>query len=131
MIIINNKNYNIISKNVSFNKYQVTQNGKERKGISLHIVFKLNNILLGIETNYDKKWLENLNTNDRKDISKYVTDITYEDENGWISLITGNYKCYISKVKNNIFTFEINCEAEEGSEYYKILLNEELEMNYE
>ena len=48
-----------------------------------------------------------------------------------VSLITGNYKCFISKVEDNIFELEFSCEAEECGEYYKILLNEEVEINFE
>ena len=56
---------------------------------------------------------------------------TYEDENGWISLITGNYNCFITKYRNNKFVFELKCEAEECGEYYNIFLKEEAEFTFE
>ena len=129
MKIINNKKYNNASKKVSFGEYSVTQNGKKRNGSAAYISFKIDNVLLGLETIYDKKWLKELKTSNKKDISKYISNITYEDEKGWVSLITGNYNCFINKVKSNIFSLEFSCEAEECDEHYIILLNEEVEIN--
>lgn len=131
MIIINGKNFDNASKKVSFGEYSVTQDGKKRNGSAPFISFKFDNIFLGLETIYDKKWLKELKINDKKDISKYISDITYEDEKGWISLITGNYNCFITKTKNNMFALEFSCEVEEYDEQYKILLNEEVEINFE
>ena len=131
MIIINDKNFDNALKKVSFGEYSVTQDGKKRNGSAPFISFKLDNIILGLETIYDKKWLQELKINDKKDISKYISDITYEDEKGWDSLIIGNYNCFITKTKNNVFAFEFSCEAEECDENYKILLNEEVEINFE
>ena len=131
MIIINNKNYDNFIKKISFGEYSVTLDGKKRSGSAFCISFKIDNILLGIETTKDKKWFEELKINDKKDISKYISDISYEDEKGWISLITGNYNCLINRIKNNIFVLEFTCDTEECGEYYNILLNEEVEINFE
>ena len=131
MIKINDKNYDNAIKKVSFSEYSVTQDGKKRNGNAFCISFKINNTLLGFETTYDKKWLEELIINDKKDISKYISDISYEDEKGWISLITGNYKCLINRIKNNIFLLEFTCDTEECGEYYNISLKEEVEISFE
>ena len=131
MIIVNGKNFDNALKKVSFGKYNVTQDGKKRNGSAPFISFKFDNGILGLETIYDKKWFEELKINDKKDISKYISDITYEDEKGWVSLITGNYNCFVTKTNNNMFSLELSCEAEEFGEHYKILLNEEVEINFE
>lgn len=131
MIIINGKNFDNALKKVSFGEYNVTQDGKKRNGSAPFISFKLDSIILGLETIYDKKWLEDLKINDKKDISKYITDITYEDKEGWLSIVIGNYDCFITRVRNNIFVFELKCESEECGEYYNILLNEEVEITFE
>ncbi|MBR1936993.1 MAG: hypothetical protein IJ842_04785 [Bacilli bacterium] len=130
MIIINDKKYDNVLKKVSFGEYSVMQDGKKRNGMAPFISFNCDNILLGIETNYDKKWLEELKINDKQDISKYVTDIPYEDEKGWVSLILGKDKCFITKVKNNVFTIELKCEADECSEHYSIIINEDVEISF-
>ena len=131
MIIINGKNFDNALKKVSFGEYNVTQDGKKRNGSAPFISFKFDNVILGLETIYDKKWFEELKINDKKDISKYISDITYEDEKGWVSLITGNYNCFVTKTKNNMFSLEFSCEAEGIGEHYKILLNEEVDINFE
>ena len=131
MIIINGKNFDNALKKVSVGEYYVTQDGKKRNGSAPFISFKFDNVILGLETIYDKKWFEELKINDKKDISKYISDITYEDEKGWVSLITGNYNCFVTKTKNNMFSLEFSCEAEEIGEHYKILLNEEVDINFE
>ena len=131
MITINDKNYDNVLKKVSFGEYSVTQDSNVRIGSAPIITFKIDNILIRLETTYDKKYLEELNTNDKKDINKYISDITYEDENGWVSLITGNYNCFITKYRNNKFVFELKCEAEECGEYYNIFLKEEVEFTFE
>ena len=73
MITINDKNYDNVLKKVSFGEYSVTQDGKIREGMAPIIMFKFDNILIRLETTYDKKYLEELNTNDKKDINKYIS----------------------------------------------------------
>lgn len=130
MTIINDKNYEKALIKVSFGQYIVNQDGKINS-TALFISFKFGNIYLGLETVYDKNWLKELKMNDKKDISKYISDITYEDEKGWISLITGKYKCFINRVKDNIFIFELNCETEECGECYSISLNKKVEIDFD
>ncbi len=131
MIIINGKKFDNPLKKVLFGEYNVTHDGKKINGSAPFISFYFDNVFLGLETIYDKKWLEELKINDKKDISKYISDITYEDEKGWISLISGISKCFISKVEKNKFVLDFSCEAEECGDHYKILLNEEIEISFE
>ncbi|MBR3661220.1 MAG: hypothetical protein IKN63_04925 [Bacilli bacterium] len=128
MIIINDKKFDTPLKKVSFGEYSVTQDGKKRNGSAPFISFKFDNIILGLETIYDKKWLEELNFNEKKEISKYITDITYEDEKEWISLIFGNYKCFINKIDSNVFVIDLYCDTEECGECYKISLSERVKI---
>ena len=65
MIIINGKNFDNASKKVSFGEYSVTQDGKKRNGSAPFISFKFDNIFLGPETIYDKKWLKELKINSK------------------------------------------------------------------
>ena len=131
MIVINNRKYKNPLINVLFGEYEVNQNGNSRNGESIFISYKFDNISLGLETLYDKRWLKEIKINDKKDISNYISDITYEDENGWISLISGTYNCFVNKIENNIFVFEFNCESEECGEYYNILVNEKVKIDFE
>lgn len=126
MIRINEKEYENILIRISFGEYSITQYGKKRKGKAPFISFECDDVYLCIETVYDSVWLEELNINDKKDISKYISDITYEDEKGWISLITGSYICSINKIDENLFAFEFSCETEECGSYFNITINENI-----
>ena len=130
MVVLNNKNYNNSLIEVSFGKYNVTQNGKKRTGESLFVLFKIDNFYLGLETTYDKKWLKELKIDDKKNITEYISDITYEDEKGWLSLILGKYKCFINKVEENNFIIELNSDTEECGEHFHILLNEKVKIDF-
>jgi len=70
-----------------------------------------------------KKWLKELKINDKKDISNYISNILYEDEKGFISLILGTYRCFVNRIEHNMFAFEFNCRSEDCGEYYNILVN--------
>lgn len=131
MIKINNNTHEKILSKTVFGQYEVTQDGKKRKGEAPFISFNFDNKYLGLEIIYDKIWLKELLKNEKKDISRYVTDITYEDKRGWISLITGIYKCYVTRIEDDLFTFELTCNAEECGEHYDILVNENVKIIFE
>lgn len=51
-------------------------------------------------------------------------NITYEDEKGLVSLITGDYDVILEK--NTIFNIKINCVAEECSKKINIKIDENI-----
>ena len=127
MITINNTKYTTHDIKVTFGNYNVSSKDKKRNGQSPFIQFHTNdNIFIGIETTYDKAWLQELKTNDKKDITEYISDIAYEDENGWISLITGKYTCYLEKINHTNFRLELTCMAEECDEHFDISIKEDI-----
>ena len=128
MIIVNKKKYENLTIDVYYGDYNVTKEGKKRTGLSPFISFKTDNIKIGIETIYDKEWLKELNESNKKDISKFVSDIVYEDEEGWVSLITGDYKCFIEKIDDKEFTLDFSCNAIEGNINFDILINEKIKL---
>lgn len=65
-------------------------------------------------------------SNTRINIKKYISDITYEDETGWDSLIVGEYDCYIIRNSEKDFRIEfclkyneINIEIDTIVELFK------------
>lgn len=127
MITINNNKYTVQDIKVTFGNYNVSNKDKKRNGQSPFIQFHTNNdLFIGIETTYDKAWLQELKTNDKKDITEYISDIAYEDENGWISLITGKYTCYLEKINHTNFRLELTCMAEECDEHFDISIKEDI-----
>lgn len=126
MISINNKKYNIDTIRILYGNYFARQDGKKREGISPIICFQCDKFYFRIETIYDKEWLNEMNFDTITDISKYISDISYEDEKGWLSLSYGNYKCMIKKIENKVFNIELICECEEVEEAFEIYLNENI-----
>ncbi len=71
------------------------------------IKFNINNdIFIGIECNLSKENLLKLELNKLINLNKYISDITYEDEEGWISIITGNFDCKIIRTSDNLFKLD-------------------------
>ena len=69
---------------------------------------------------------ETLKLETHSNISQYVSDITYEDENGWISIIDGDYNCMIIKTSTN--KFKINLSANARFDELKLLVNTDIEL---
>lgn len=69
---------------------------------------------------------ETLKLETHSNISQYVSDITYEDENGWISIIDGDYNCMITKTSTN--NFKINLSANARFDELKLLVNTDIEL---
>ena len=72
-----------------------------------------NNILIGLEFSLSSKMLSEFPLNKQIDVSQYLSDITYEDEKGWISLITWDYKCTITKTAKNEYKLQFNILSNE------------------
>ena len=125
MITLNDKKYEQVAVKVTYGKYDVKQNGQQRVGVSPIIEFKFDDILLGIETTYDREWLKELKINDKQDISKYVSDVPFEDEQGFISLIGGICECYITRVSETEFIIDLNLDTNDSDDI-KIILNEKV-----
>ncbi len=86
-------------------------NGEKINGISSFIKFNINDsILIGLELIFSKEMFMETFIDEKVDITRYLTDITYEDNNGWISIIIGNYTCYITRIneKNFILNFYVD-----------------------
>ena len=124
MVIINEKKYENTNYKISYGEYNVNQNGKKRKGISPFLRFKCNNINIGIEMTYDIKCIEETKINTTIDITKYISDILFENEKYWLSLIIGEFSCWLSKIEDDKFVIELKYKGEECDMYFYIYINE-------
>ena len=120
--------YNVSDNgNTMFGGYNVSDNRKKRNSEAPFIKFYTkSNVFVGVETVYDKRWLQELKLNYKKDITRYTTDITFEDEAGWVSLITGTYTCFLERISQNEFKLELSCKAYECDEEFNILISENI-----
>lgn len=111
MIKINEKKYDEYIVKVTFGNVDAFVMGEKVKGLSPFISFNIeDNIFLGIETVISKEMLEKININERINMNSYLTDFTYEDEKGWISMIDGNYNFEIVRLSINSFQIKFNID---------------------
>ena len=124
MIVLNNNEFEIDEINYFFGKYNAVINKERKEGYSLFVDFMHKNFKLRIETIYDKENLLLMKKYNKEEITRFVTDITYEDKYGWISLITGKRICFIEKVEDDKYIINLKCITEECGKKYDIELNE-------
>ena len=94
MIKINNKEYHDYEIKITWGNFE-------------------NNIFIGLELLFSKKMIEDTKLNTLTNISEYIIDITYEDKNGWLSLINQKYSCNIKRTNESIFKLELCIESKE------------------
>ena len=111
---------------LTYGRYSVYQDGKRREGESPIVLFRFDDILIRIETTYDKTWIENLKINEEQDITKYLSDISYEDKNGWCSIKTGFYSCTLTRLEDNLYNVELKCKCVECGEEFDIFICENI-----
>ena len=99
--------------NISWGNFKVSTFHKIREGIAPFICFKLKeNISLGLELTFSREMFEEMQLNVKVNLNDYLTDITYEDDMGWLSLIIEKHNCYIKKIDKDLFSIELNVVSE-------------------
>lgn len=121
MIKINDREYNNYTNKITWGNFYI-HSSEKRTGISPFISFNIEDkIMIGLEFIYPKELWDSISPHVKIDIKKYLTDITYEDKKGWISLIIEEHGCYITKLEKN--KFKINLFVESILENMKIELD--------
>ena len=83
-------------------------NNKKITGLAPFITFLIDNkIYLGLEFAFSKEMFKSAKKNIKTNVNNYLSDITYEDEKGWISIITGKYDCNITRISEEDFKIEL------------------------
>lgn len=132
MVIINDKQYDNVVQDISYGNYSVRQDGERREGIAPCIFFQCDDdVYIGVETLYDIKWIKELELNTMIDITKYISDITYEDKSGWMSLVVGEHSCLLSRIGDNEVYIDLKYKGEEFGSYLDISIKENVKLNYE
>jgi len=116
MIKINDQQYDDYEVRIIWQNILHVNYGNKIKGNAPFIEFNIQNkIFVGIETRILKDMLENMSFNEKIDIKKYLSDVTFEDELGWISLITNEGKSNLTRVIDNEFRLELIVNSEEAN----------------
>lgn len=119
MLIINNKNIDVLERYIDFDLFEGTIDGKKRKCNVLYVTCVTDNFKISIETMYDINWIKELKINDKKDISKYIMGLPYEDDKGWMYL-GDECNCILTRINNNSYEIELNGTFEECNEKFNI-----------
>lgn len=124
LIIVNNKKYDKWEIRVIWGDFIVRYQGKVRTGIAPFLEFKLDDNYLGLEFTFSKDMFNNLKIGEKTNIKKYISDITYEDENGWITINDGDYDCNIERIDESNFYIDFYVLANFEDEEYNITLDD-------
>ena len=119
MLNVNQTEYDLKNKYINFDSFEAPVDGKKREGNALYITLITDDFKLSIETVYDVEWINELKVDDKKDISKYVVDLPYEDEKGWICL-TNECNCTLCKIDDQRYEINLSGHFEEGTEQFDI-----------
>ncbi len=115
MIIINNNEYNNYNIKVSWGEFSVSHNGKRRQGISPFITFNIDNDkFVGLEFTFSDEMFKQMKVNIKTNVKEYISDILYEDDRGWISIINSEYDCDITRIDETCFKIDFYINAEEN-----------------
>lgn len=128
MIKINNLEYNKFEIKISWGNFSVSSYGHKRNGIAPFITFHINNIFIGLEFNFSKEMFENTKIGTKADMKKYISDITFEDEKGWISINDGQYDCNITRINDKKFHITFHIIAYDLDDKYDIFIDDNIDI---
>lgn len=113
MIKINNIEYRNYNIKITWGDFEVCTDNIKRIGVAPFIALNIDdNIFIGLEFTFAKEMFEEIKLNDKINIDKYISDIQYEDDEGWVSVITGKYNCNIMRLNESEFKLELNVQEE-------------------
>ena len=69
-----------------------------------------NNIKIGLEFTFSQVMFLNTQTNVETNIKEYLSDITFENDEGWDFLISGKYDCNIKRINEKTFNLDFYVE---------------------
>lgn len=128
MLKINNKEIKNFDVKIFWNNFFVSSAKGKRSGKSPFIYFSISNeIYLCIETTISKELLNEYPLNKEININNYISDLSYEDQKGWYSMIREKYSCSIIRINKTQFKLKLYIESEEF-EKLSIYLDYELEI---
>lgn len=128
MIIINNIEYNEFETKISWGNFLVSSYGYKRTGIAPFITFYVDNTFIGLEFTFSKEMFENTALGIKTDIKEYISDVTFEDEKGWLSINDGQYECNIIRINEKNFRIIFHIIAHDLDDEFDIFIDDEIEI---
>lgn len=104
------KDYDINVIEQSFSAFSYKDGKKsERTGVAPFIQIDLiKDIHIGIEMNYSYEMFRENDLDKEIDISKYITDILYSDEKGWVPITNNEHNTIIKRISDNEYNFYLD-----------------------
>lgn len=130
MLKINDMEYPNSIIETSFDEYFCSSKGKNRKGLALYVCFQTQEYILCLETNYDKKWLEDQKINLKNNISEFILDIAIRKNNleDSYNLLDENIEGFITRLDKKNYKLELKCIGIDEESHYNILIDENLKL---
>lgn len=116
MIKVNDKQYNTYNIEITWENFEICSFNKKRKGLAPFITVNIeNNIFIGLEFTISTEILRSYELDTKTNIKKYLSDVLYKNERGWVSIINGKYDCNIVRTSENDFKIEFRVKCGEIS----------------
>lgn len=128
MIKINNIEYNEFETKISWGNFLVSSHSHKRTGIAPFITFYVDNTFIGLEFIFSKEMFENTDLGIKTNIKEYISDVTFEDEKGWISINAEQYECNIIRINEKNFHIIFQIIAHDFDEEFDIFIDDEIEI---
>lgn len=128
MIKINNLNYDEYETEISWDKFVVGTYGKIRTGIAPFITYNTKDASIGLELTFSKEMFENAKNGEKIDIKRYISDITFEDEKGWISIYDGEFECSVTRIDKKRFNINLHTNAYDLDEKFNIFIDDDVDI---
>ena len=125
MIKINSIEYSTNNK-ITYGHFSTTMDNIKQEGTSPNVYINCSKSSIMIESIYDISIINTMEYGAKMDITKYISDIIYTDEKGWISLISGKISCELERIDAKTFRIFLSCYEEELDEKFDIYVDEVL-----
>lgn len=128
MITINDKEYKNFEIEITWSKIAAVCDAQKITGPAPFITFFVDKFIIGLELIHTKEMFETMKKGIKKDIKKYISDITFEDEKGWISINNGPFQCHIIKKDDKTFNIDFEIDTYDLDEEFKICIKEDIRL---
>lgn len=114
MIKIADKRYEKYEIKIKWYKICRVLKGKKIEGFAPFLQFNIEDkIFIGLETSIVKEAYDKIELDVKTDANCFLTDITYEDELGWVSIIDEKHSCYITKKSQDLIKLDFEMYSKE------------------
>ena len=129
MIKLNNQEYKKYIVEIEWGKFSSNISGVKEEGLAPIIRFIINNkITIDLELIYSIDKFKNLEINKKIDLNKYLVDVSYEDNSGWMPVYNDSISIYLTRLNENEFHIDFKLKYNDFGEKINIIINDNLKI---